>query len=412
MLMYPTLAFYDSGKGPSVTCSFCGDSVFSTLDHLISVHHFAECDPAESFKQKHLFHAHLVSAHSAKIGSWTEKLDTACCCRIPTSVQDIELNADPERTLSQPISAYGDSARGYIGSKNDPVASRPFGDPKIPEETAAFDFFHALEGLIAYMNGSTSKNLVEYIQYHQITETTQAHIRMLSALTLHLNLAEPTVRNLNLQEAQEKSFRHLQSVATQRDEHREACWREGFNVDELDRVLMTSLPQYTTSNMTSDIHLQPAPEQQRMSWWDVLHHTSSQNWLTKKDRINSWLLQNLAAQPSEVVQHRKCLQDWLQKRGSSEELSEEEWARLVLKFWALDDAARPCEHADCSTNGAVDSDGACHSARVKFGETLPLPIRGGDQRLDVVEMEVDSDEEDEVRMLEGARKRKRISGDK
>jgi hypothetical protein len=46
--------------------------------------------------------------------------------------------------------------------------------------------------------------------------------------------------------------------------------------------------------------------------------------------------------------------------------SEEDWARLVLKYWTVDDAARPSEYEDCSTNGAVDSEGACHSTRVKL----------------------------------------------
>jgi hypothetical protein len=78
----------------------------------------------------------------------------------------------------------------------------------------------------------------------------------------------------------------------------------------------------------------------------------------------------------------------------------------------LDDAARLYKYIDCSTNSAIDSDSVYYSTRVKFGETLPLPIRGGDQRLDIIKIEVDSGEEDKVTILKGARKWKRILGDK
>jgi hypothetical protein len=51
-----------------------------------------------------------------------------------------------------------------------------------------------------------------------------------------------------------------------------------------------------------------------------------------------------------------------------DQLSEEEWARLVLKFWPLDDAARLIEYTDCSSNGAVKSGCSCHPVRVTFCE--------------------------------------------
>jgi hypothetical protein len=49
------------------------------------------------------------------------------------------------------------------------------------------------------------------------------------------------------------------------------------------------------------------------------------------------------------------------------------------------DAARPSEDADCSTNGAVDSDGACHSARVKLFENLPIR-----EKVDVMDIDIKS----------------------
>jgi len=64
-----------------------------------------------------------------------------------------------------------------------------------------------------------------------------------------------------------------------------------------------------------------------------------------------------------------------------EQLGEEQWARLVLTFWPLDEAAPRFELGACSTNGVVDSAGACHSARVLLSE-MPFNVGSEDQAMD------------------------------
>lgn len=300
------------------------------------------------------------------------------------------LTIEKECTGLPPISELL-NFKGYsMDSRDDSGPSRLFGEPKIPESGAILDFFHAFEGLIAYAGaGSISKCLTDYIRYYQVAETTNAHIRMLSALAPLLNLPESSTMNLKFQEAQEKTRKHLRDIEYKRDRYRGACWRQGYDVVELDREL-------EAPDKAPDIRQEIASEQHHMSWWDVLHHVGSQDWLTKKDRINSWLLQNLAAEPGEALCHRKCLQE----EGMGDQLSEEEWARLVLKFWTIDDAAQPLEHTECSTNGAVDSDGACNSTRVKLVGSLPI-------REKVDAMDIDSESEISALDIGGSRKRKR-----
>jgi len=75
---------------------------------------------------------------------------------------------------------------------------------------------------------------------------------------------------------------------------------------------------------------------------------------TKHDSINMWLLSNLQASSEEKKRRRAFL-------ANSEELNEEQWARLVLKYWLLDEAATCLEDRSESTNGAVNSAGLCHS---------------------------------------------------
>lgn len=72
------------------------------------------------------------------------------------------------------------------------------------------------------------------------------------------------------------------------------------------------------------------------------------------DRINMWLLRNLQESTEGKTLHRSFL-------ARAENLDEETWAGLVLKYWWLDDAAVVPENEPLSTNGAVNSAGMCHS---------------------------------------------------
>jgi hypothetical protein len=366
----------------------------SLIQHAKSVHHVAECCPAITFSRTDLFHEHLIDTHTAKIGSWTENLENACFYQIFTSPPDKKFIDILENARLRPVSAYLDPG----GGRDDSPPSSLFWDWKTTQETGALDFLHAFEGLNAYAGGLASESLLRYVRYHQIAETTLADIRMLSALGTHCRASESSTMTSKLQEAQERTRHHLKRVEFKRDTYREVCWREGYDVDEIYRALKTPTAQEAIPDIEpSDRRQEPTPEQQHMGWWDVLHHVRPQSWLTKKDRINSWLLQNLAAQPDEALRHRKHLQDL----GVNEQLSEEEWARLVLKFWTLDGAAQPLEYSETSTNGAVNSKGAWDSSQFRL-EIVALPIREI--------MEIESDQEEYTMDLGGPRKRKR--GDK
>jgi hypothetical protein len=94
----------------------------------------------------------------------------------------------------------------------------------------------------------------------------------------------------------------------------------------------------------------------------------------KQDRINMWLLRNLQESSEEKTFHRSFL-------TRAENLDEEKWARLVLKYWWLGDAAVVPENEPLSTNGAVDSAGMCHSVRVIFqGQAVSEPCESVDRK--------------------------------
>lgn len=195
--------------------------------------------------------------------------------------------------------------------------------------------------------------LAKYMKQSLNVQSLTAYVRTLS--TLIDNLDNPS---LELESLCWKVEYRLKVDTNKLVACRRELWNSGYDLDGIDQLMHNQpsdiwkeAPDWISSNIC------PSSEGQQMPWWNVLHHTISKRWVTKKDRINSWLLQNLATLPGEPNRHRALL-------PNSDGLSEEQWARVVLKFWPLDEAAPKFEHSSCSTNGAVDSAGACHSVKV------------------------------------------------
>ena len=67
-------------------------------------------------------------------------------------------------------------------------------------------------------------------------------------------------------------------------------------------------------------------------WNEILGEKEARVWSTRKDRINAWLLQNMATSPQGSKNHRNYF-----KHG--ERLDKKQWARLILKFWLIDETA-------------------------------------------------------------------------
>jgi len=156
---------------------------------------------------------------------------------------------------------------------NDSEPLRLLGESRTTGEALSLEFFHGYEGLISLAGESNLRNLMLYLKYHYLGETTEAQIRISSALASRCNLSESW-----LQAVQERKRTDLKNVRIQKDAYRQACWMEGYDVDELDRMLITSVSQESTFPTSLYIHPEPATEQQHKSWWDVLHHVGPQNW--------------------------------------------------------------------------------------------------------------------------------------
>ncbi|KFY95329.1 hypothetical protein V500_02834 [Pseudogymnoascus sp. VKM F-4518 (FW-2643)] len=219
--------------------------------------------------------------------------------------------------------------------------------------------------------GMIHASLAEYMRLSLSTQDCRAHFLMLSALVDNLDSPNPELEDLCI-----KVKEQLVEEINRLRECRATNWNAGHDLEGLDRLMENQLYNKKPDEAAADFTFEQysSPESQLKPWWDVLHHTISQCWVTKTDRINSWLLQNLATLPEEANRHRMFIPD-------GEQLGEEQWARLVLKFWPLDEAAPMFELGACSTNDAVDSAGACHSARVLLIE-MPFDVGSKDQVMD------------------------------
>lgn len=162
-----------------------------------------------------------------------------------------------------------------------------------------------------------------------------------------------------------KAFHRLQSEVAR---IRETCWREGQNVDDVDIIL--KVREGYNSTTPWEPPLQPSTEKKEENDpapGERFEGERIKLEASKMDRINLWLLENLLAVPSEATHHRSYLPGKLHDDS-------QEWTRAILKYWLLDGAAAEQRNQTISTNGAVDSAGMCHSARVVLGNDIPIPI--------------------------------------
>ncbi|KAF8847407.1 hypothetical protein BDZ45DRAFT_699232 [Acephala macrosclerotiorum] len=139
-----------------------------------------------------------------------------------------------------------------------------------------------------------------------------------------------------------------------------SSWRKGFNTQDLDsymarcrepgsdlRAMNHAVPQQEKGQGDTDVSVTD----------DKLRLKALTRNATRNDCINVWLLKNLEASSKEMKLHRSFL-------PTAVTLDKEQWTRMVLKYWLLDEAATGPEDECSSSNGAVDSNGICHSERV------------------------------------------------
>ena len=191
----------------------------------------------------------------------------------------------------------------------------------------------------------------------QLYKTFGTHRNLLASWT-NLDLPQTALDSLNWTKMQHRMKYHTQRIDAEVERARNSCWERGYNLDGIDQALEPN--DFHGSKIGTSSIAEPSANTNNelvATMRVAAHYKRAKAWSTRQDRINAWLLQNLVASPDLAQLHRSFC-----KNG--EDLSEEDWGRSVLEFWGMDEAAVRGEQESCSTNGAVDSRGACHSTRV------------------------------------------------
>jgi hypothetical protein len=312
---------------------------------------YKECDITgmERHFSPYEFRDHLRISHGATTGPWMDFLLDACMRDESTQsnkikLADFELHSDKEvevsREIIRALVSPGEMTHELV--------------PKYGSLLAGFD------------GEECPQALVEYLIATNRAEKLNSDRHLVLALTGHVDRSKCPFAYQELLMASRKIDNHLGLLEKSLMKSKQACWNLGFDLSSFDHTLTLS----NTAGMrfeNSDLSRgeQEQCEDLLSSWQDVLHESAVRTWGTSNDRINSWLLQNLAASPEDQKLHRSYLYE-------GKDFDENAWARLVLKYWLIDEAAVGSEEENCSTNGAVDSSGICHSARVILND---LPVR-------------------------------------
>jgi len=135
----------------------------------------------------------------------------------------------------------------------------------------------------------------------------------------------------------EASQRHNEKLLA---EFRSQCIKDGHSLYEIDRILC--LPTTKNGADASREHEDMLEIRKK-----TLDSNLLQTWTNTRDRINSWLLHSLRSDDKLAQVHRSMLADRV--------LSKQDWARLTLKHWTLDEAATGIPWTPSQSVAATDS---------------------------------------------------------
>lgn len=329
-------AFHPSTSNPSNrhlavsetdTCGLCGDEFpnepapdwDNRLAHLRSVHAIGVCPrPIKKFFRADHFRLHIKHRHAGKNGKWTRRLEVA-------SMQD-----EMEDSLD---------------------ASEDEGIPT-PQRVMTGDHDQVLRELTKEMYPTA---VVDYISIRRQMFLFEGHLALLKA-SCGLSqpyqadeLDSPNVYSEPGQYSPRQKALQVDLVQLRHDlrNARRRCLQAGHSLYEIDQALHQTNHHDSTSAEPICINYSDMFEIRR----NTLNSALLGKWTTTRDRINGWLLHSLRSDDSLARLHRSML--------AEENLDERVWAKLVVKYWVLDEAATGSElaaslsvRATCSHRGS------------------------------------------------------------
>ncbi|KAL9116767.1 MAG: hypothetical protein Q9187_006702 [Circinaria calcarea] len=326
-------AFHPSTSNPSNgnltisetdTCCLCGEEFpnepapdwDNRLAHLRSVHAIGVCsNPNKKFSRVDHFRLHIKHRHAGRSGKWTRKLEMAS---MQDEIQDsMDAASEDEAILT-------------------------------PQRVMPVDHDHVLRELTKEIYPAV---VVDYISTRRLMILFDGQLALFKA---SVGLSQPRGANdLDSTGAFSISGQHLPRQKALEDtlmqlrhdlrDARSRCLQAGHSLYEIDQALHHTSHNDSTSAEPSLINHSDMFEIRRKTMDSPLIG----KWTTTRDRINRWLLHSLRSDDSLAKLHRSMLAD--------EDLNEKAWAKLVVKYWELDEAAIGSELATSLSVGATHS---------------------------------------------------------
>lgn len=188
-----------------------------------------------------------------------------------------------------------------------------------------------------------STGVASYISKFRLLQIVESQISLLSL---------STDGSLGVEEYLESFRKQIEAIKRCLTRLRADCIKEGHSLHLIEEVLSSCkihdpdtgfrLPTHNTLIRHTDLF---ALRKRRLKG----NFTFSDEPYTKRHRINNWLFQNLQSSPENAALHRSMM--------VQNDMDEKNWARTVVKYWSIDEAATGEEYdvGKGSTNAVADS---------------------------------------------------------
>jgi hypothetical protein len=313
MTSWQATYFIMNQNRPSDACGYCGivfarsgpgvltqDDWRIRFEHIQGVHHFQDCDNKERFLDPARFRNHLRLCHNAIDGEWMYHLGDICM-RTDWAI---------EPSLGPSQNAILRTHKSY--SVGPLVGNFSQDSERLPESFDMKDDLMQTYGALL-VSPSTDpldcpKELTRYIRLYRLVEKQDSNKQALEVFFCSANLSANQKVHQKLLEAESEVKHGLMALLLDLEQARKACWAQGFDLDTIDE-LMGSCGLFGGSK--KDV-LKSKEDNEKCEnlteiWSEILGEKGARVWSTKKDRINAWLLQNMAASPQESKHHRTYL---------------------------------------------------------------------------------------------------------
>ncbi|KAL8684698.1 MAG: hypothetical protein Q9224_006180 [Gallowayella concinna] len=197
--------------------------------------------------------------------------------------------------------------------------------------------------------------IIEYFSLIQKFKSAESCCKQFEILCSHSNRRRIEAGNGDITKAfrtmlklQEDCVEYLEGLKKEIHILRKECILAGHSTYEIDAIMTTEWP----SDNGLGTHLgRPVKPQNYQNILEIRKHTQDwsllNGWTDTRDGINRWILHSLRADEAQARLHRSML--------AEPDIGDEAWARLVLKYWTLDEAATGTELWTSLSVGAVDS---------------------------------------------------------